>query len=310
MNLGRTIIAAVLLLGVCSVAEAQVTYTVTTYADAFLATGSPGNPDGADLTGLNFGGAGTLVVAPASSVKGEFQSVIKFNLSNGIALFNNTYGTNNWTVGGISLELTSNYGTGGVQPNNPIFPMISGGKFVIEWLSNDDWLEGTGNPNLPAMDGVTYDSLPGLLAGAHEILCTNTYSPPGNNVHVTWVLPVNSNLMADVAAGGDVSFLFHAADDQITYLFNSYFYGRGNEPLIHVTANPALKILSCCFTNSLFHLTGVGGTNLQYQIQANSNLVTTNWQTIGTAMADGAGLIQFDDTYVSSQLQRFYRFSR
>ena len=180
-------------MGVCLLAEAQVTYTVTNNADAFLATGSPANPEGSNLTGLNFGGAGTLVIAPASSVKGEFQSVIKFNLSNGIALFNTTYGINNWTVGGVTLELTSNYGVGGVQPNNPIFNVISGGQFVIEWLSNDDWVEGTGNPNLPTTDGVTYDSLPSLLMGPHEILCTNTYTPPGVNVPVTWTLPLSTN---------------------------------------------------------------------------------------------------------------------
>ncbi len=188
----RQRIFAVTLLCLGSIAKAQVTNTAMTVADAFLATGSPNYQGGADLTGLNFGDAGTLAIAPASSAKGEFQSVIKFNLSNAVSLFNTTYGTNNWTVGGISLELTSNYGTAGVQPNNPIFNAISGGKFVIEWLSNDDWVEGTGTPNLPTTDGVTYNSLPDLLSGAHQILCTNTYAPPGNNVPVTFTLPLDA----------------------------------------------------------------------------------------------------------------------
>ena len=209
-------------------AKAQVTYSGTTSADAFLATGSPGNPEGADLTGLNFGGAGTLVVAPATSVKGEFQSVLEFNLTNAVGLFDTNFGAGNWTITGISLKLTSNYGTGGVQPNNAIFPAISGGQFVIEWLSTNGWPEGTGTPNLPTMDGVTYDSLPDLLSGPHEILCTNTYSPPGNNLPVTYTLPLDTNLVAEVAGGGDVTLLFFAADNQIGYLFNSYSYGRGN----------------------------------------------------------------------------------
>ena len=304
---------AVMLLCLGSIAKAQVTYSGTTSADAFLATGSPGNPDGSDLTGLNFGGAGTLVVASAASIKGEFQSVMRFNLSNAVALFNTSYGTGNWTITGISFALTSNYGTGGVQPNNAIFPVIHGGQFVIEWLANDQWVEGTGTPNLPTTDGVTYDSLPDLLSTNHEILGTNTYSPPGNNVTVTYSLPLNPNLVAEAAGGGDVTFLFYAADDQIGYLFNSYSYGRGNEPLIHVTAalNPVpLKILAGYFTNGLFHLIGSGGTNLQYQVQANSDLETTNWQTIGTTSADGAGIIQFDDTTITNQPRRFYRLSR
>ena len=73
------------MIALCSIAEAQVTATNISVADAFLATGSPNNPLGADLTGLNFGAGGALVVAPASSYDGEYQSLLKFNLSNAIA---------------------------------------------------------------------------------------------------------------------------------------------------------------------------------------------------------------------------------
>src|ERR1700680_2321613 len=111
MSLLRKLAEAGLLLCLGSGAEAQVTYTGTTIADAFLATGSSNNPVGTDLTGLNFGAAGTLVVATAASPKGEFQSVLKFNLADAIALFDASCGTNNWTITGISLELTSNDGT-------------------------------------------------------------------------------------------------------------------------------------------------------------------------------------------------------
>ena len=309
----RPITLFALLLVVCTcLVQAQTTYTGTTYADAFLATGSTNNPVGADLTGLNFGGAGTLVVAPANSAKGEFQSVLKFNLSNAVALFNTNYGAGHWTITNVSLQLTSNYGTGGVQPNNAIFPTISGGTFLIEWLSNDNWVEGTGTPNLPTTDGVTYDSLPDLLSDAHEILCTNTYTPPGNNIPVTYTLPLTTNLVNDVSAGGDVTLLFSAADDQIGYLFNSYSYGRGNEPLIEVTVvlnagQP--EILSGYFMNGVFRLIGSGSTNLSYRVQASSDLTTTNWQSLGTVTADGAGVIQFDDVTATNVGQRFYRLA-
>ncbi len=310
MSRRRAIVFGIMLLCLGSLAEAQVTYSGMNSADAFLATGSPDNPVGTDLTGLNFGGAGTLVVAPAASAKGEFQSLLKFNLANAVAMFNTNYGAGNWIITGVSLKLTSNYGTGGVQPNNAIFPAISGGQFIIEWLSTNDWVEGTGTPNLPTTDGVTCDSLSDLLSVAHEILCTNAYSPPGDNVPVTYALPLNTNLVAEVANGGDVTLLFYAADDQIGYLFNSYSYGRGNEPLILVTANLTQpEMLSGCFTNAGFHITGRGAANLQYQIQATANLTTTNWQILGTVAADGAGGIQFDDTTVSNQPQRFYRLS-
>jgi hypothetical protein len=306
MRLARTIVAALIGIGPAS---AQVTFTTMTSADAFLATGSTNNPIGSDLTDLNFGGAGTLGIAPASSAKGEFQSVIRFDLSGATNLFQANYGTN-WTIANISLELTSNYGTGGVQPNNPIFNVISGGKFVIEWLAHDDWVEGSGRPSFPTSDGITYNMLPDLLSTPHRVLCTNTYSPPGNDVHVLWPLPSDPELIADAAGGGSVSFLFYAADAQISYLFNSYFYGRGNEPLIHVTAAPLIRILSGSFTNGAFQLNGVGPALLEYQIQAASDPGTNNWQTMGTAAADAAGNIQFTDFTATNHLRRFYRLSR
>jgi hypothetical protein len=309
MIMPRNIIAVVILcLG--HFAGAQVTNSSMDTADAFLCTGSPNYENGEDLTGVNFGAAGTLAIAPASSAKGDFQSVIKFNLSNAVALFNTNYGRGNWTITGISLRLTSNYGMAGVQPNNPIFNVISGGQFVIEWLSNDDWVEGTGTPNLPTTDGVDYDSIPFLHTGSHTALCTNTYSPPGNNVPVTWMLPLNTNLVASVASGGDVSFFFYAADDQVSYLFNSYKYARGNEPYINVVAAPRLTILSGAFTNGDFRLSGIGNNNATYHIQASADLLTTNWVTIGTATAGTNGAIQFDDAEAASQPQLFYRFSQ
>lgn len=306
----RPIFIVILLLILPSLSEAQVTYTTTTSEDAFLATGSSNNPAGSDLTGLNFGAAGALAISPPSAAKGEFQSVLEFNLAGAVTLFNATYGTNGWSITGISLQLTSNYGTNGVQPNNPIFNAISGGNFIIEWLSNDEWIEGTGTPNLPTMDGVTYDSLPDLLSTPHEILCTNNYSPPGDNVPVTYALPLHTNLASDAASGGNVSLLFYAADNQIGYLFNSHEYGRGNDPLILVTASPSLEITSGYFTNGAFDLIGIGGDNMKYQVQANTNLATTNWIAIGTVTANGSGIIEFDDPDATNQTQEFYRLSQ
>lgn len=304
----RALLAAGLLAVLPSVSEAQVTYTTSTSQDAFLATGSSNNPDG-DLTGLNFGAAGTLAISPPSADKGEFQSVLEFNLAGAVTLFDTTYGTNGWIITAISLELTSNNATNGIQPNNPIFNAISSGNFAIEWLSDDTWIEGTGTPNLPTTDGVTYDSLPDLLSGPHEILCTNTYSPPGDNVPVTYSLPLNTNVVNDITNGGNLSLLFFAADNQIGYLFNSHEYGRGNDPLVHVTASPSLRITSGRFTSGAFHLTAAGGDNMQYQVEAITNLATTNWITIGSVTADGSGAIEFDDPGATNQ-QEFYRLSQ
>jgi hypothetical protein len=307
----RAFIAVILTAAFVAAAKGQTTYSVKSSADAFLATGSPGNPSGTNLTGLNFGAAGALFVAPASSPNGEFQSLLRFDLSVASNVFNAAYGTNDWKVTGISLTLRGNNGMAGEQPMNLIFPPISAGNFVIEWLSDNDWAEGTGTPITPTTDGVTYDSLPVLLSGPTVLLATNTYTPPGDFVPVTYLLPLDTNVVAEIMNGAQASFLLYAADNQIGYLFNSTNFGRGDEPLMNVTANfiPP-RIVVGYFTNGGFQLIGSGISNLSYAVQANADLAQTNWQTLGTTSADGAGVIQFADTNAVGERRRFYRIEK
>ena len=300
---------AFLLLGFCPLAQAQVTYTGTTTDDSFLATGSPQNPEGTDLTAENFGAAGVLAVAPEVSTGGEFQTVLKFDLSSATNLFAETYGSN-WIISAISLDFAGNFATQGAQPDNAMFNPVNTGNFVIEWMADDDWSEGTGKPMSPTMNGVTYDSLSSLLAGAHEPLCTNTYVPPGNNVHALWPLPLNQDLVTNLLAGGPVSFRLYAADSQISYLFNSHNFGNGNQPLIHVTAVQLPILLSGGITNGWFCLNGIGNSTATYFVQACTNLSTANWQSVGTVVASGTGVIQFSDTNAPNRPQQFYRLSQ
>jgi len=212
--------------------RAGTLYVITnTTADAFLASGSAGNPAGANLTAHNYGGAGTLAIAPASSTKGEFDSVIKFNTAGAIGQFNSTYGAGNWTITGLTLSLASNTGTNGAIPGNNIFNTVSGGNFGIDWLSDDAWMEGSGNPQSPSPTGVNFNSISTLLSSPYDSLGTFTYTPPGNNVYATYSLPLDAGLVSDAAAGGDVSLYFYAADNQISYLFNSRSFSSGHPEL-------------------------------------------------------------------------------
>src|SRR5579885_2708867 len=107
--------------------RADTFFTVTNAtADSFLAASNPS---------LNYGAAGTLAIAPASSAKGEFDSLIKFNLSGAVSQFNTTYGAGNWQITGLTLKLASAFGTQGAQPGNPLFNSINAGSFNIQWLS-------------------------------------------------------------------------------------------------------------------------------------------------------------------------------
>jgi len=204
-------------------------YTINdTIADAFLSGASPT---------LNFGGAGTLAIAPASSAKGEFDSVIMFNTASAISQFNTTYGVGNWTITGLMLSLASNFGTQGAIPNNSLLNTVSGGNFGIDWLAYDSWVEGTGGGNGAANGAVCFNSISTLFSAGYDSLGTYTYTPPGNNVYANYSLPLDANLVSGTAAGGDVSLYFYAADNQASYLFNSKEFAS-NHPELTITAGP------------------------------------------------------------------------
>lgn len=204
-------------------------YTINdSTADAFLSAASPT---------LNFGKAGTLAIGPASSPKGELDSIIKFNLAGAVSQFNTTYGAGNWQITGLTLSLASNFGGQGESPGNGLFSNINGGSFGIDWLSYDSWVEGTGGGSGAANGAVSFNSISTLFSGQHDSLGTYTYTPPGDNVDANYNLPLDANLVSDATAGGDVSLYFYAADNQISYLFNSLNF-TSNHPEFIITATP------------------------------------------------------------------------
>lgn len=241
MNINQTLFrrnaAAAMLAGsICSFAagaRADTSFTINdTTADAYVASGSAANPLGTNLSALNFGGAGTLAISPASSAKGEYDSVIKFNTAGAINQFNTTYGSGNWQITGLTLQLSSNFATQGQQPNNMAFNTINTGSFGIDWLATDNWVEGggtgTGEAGYPSNSELSLQAIPALLAGGTNSLGTFTYTPPGNSSYVNYALPLNVNLVSNTITGGDVSLYFYAADNQVGYLFNSRTFGSGH----------------------------------------------------------------------------------
>src|ERR1700722_5336980 len=145
--------------------KAATTYLINnTTADAFIATGSPSNPGGTNMTGLNFGGGGTLAISSASSPNGAFDSLLKFNLGGAVSQFNSTYGAGNWQITGMTLSLASNFGTQGAHPNNGIFNNINTGMLGVDWLGYDGWTEGTGGgrgpPGYSNKSKCSYNCLP------------------------------------------------------------------------------------------------------------------------------------------------------
>lgn len=232
-----TIHGIVLVLPAATRAQDTVTVNNSTAA-VFMASGSAGNPDGSNLSTNNYGNSGTLAIAPASSTKGAFDSVLLFNTSSAVSQFNSLYGAGNWTITGMSLSLASNFGTQGVQPNNTLFNSINAGSFGIDWLADNTWTVGngggSGTSGYPANNDVDYAYVPTLLGFGYDSLGDFTYTPPGNNVYRTYTLPTDAGLDA-AAANGTVSLFFYAADNQVSYLFNSQVFSS-NHPEITLTA--------------------------------------------------------------------------
>jgi len=217
------------------------TVSIDVNADAFLAAGSAANPVCTDCSNLNFGAAGTLAVSGAGSLKGQFDSVANWNTTSAVSQFNTAFGAGNWHITDISLNLASNFGDQGEQPNNGIFNTINTGQFNVQWISNNSWIEGTGAgmggpPGSPP--SVTFGNRNTTIfpTGTNTAAVgTFTYTPPGDNVVQTYHLTLNPNLVNSVTGGGLTSLYFTAADDQIGYLFNSKTFGT-NHPFFVVSA--------------------------------------------------------------------------
>jgi hypothetical protein len=96
------------------------------------------------------------VTAPGLA-SGEFQSVLRFDLSGAKTSFNSQFGAGQWSIQSITLSLTA------TAPNNAIFNSSATGQFGISWMQNDSWTEGAGTPAAPTTTGITFSTLPSLI---------------------------------------------------------------------------------------------------------------------------------------------------
>src|SRR5215471_95641 len=89
-------------------------------ADAFVATGPTGN-----LSANNYGGDGALGIAHSGLPNGEFQTVLKFDLSGARDSVNAQFGIGKWSFAEAVLQLSV------LPPNNAIYNANAAGFFGI-----------------------------------------------------------------------------------------------------------------------------------------------------------------------------------
>jgi hypothetical protein len=232
-TLNPLILALATALATAAFPAAAATFSLNPAADAFVTTGPTGN-----LSNSNYGGAGALSVAAPGLGRGEFQSVLRFDLSGARSFFDAQYGAGGWGLQSISLSFTA------TTPGNPIFNPTAAGQFDVSWLQNDSWIEGSGTPQSPSANGITFAALPGFLGAGDENLGGFAFNGATSGT-ATYSLSLTPGFAADAAAGNLVSFRLFAADAAVSYLFDSGSFGTvAARPVLTITAIPEPVVAS------------------------------------------------------------------
>jgi hypothetical protein len=186
-------------------------FSTNSFADAFVAAGPTGN-----LSANNYGGGGALAVAASGLTNGEFQTVLKFDLSGARDAFNAQFGVGDWSVQSISLQLTSS------PHNNAIYNAIAAGAFGISLMQNNSWVEGTGTAGSPTTDGISFSTLQSTFINNASDQNLGTFNFPGGSSGAnTYSLTLSPGLLSDVLNGDQASLRMFAADEAVSYLFSS-----------------------------------------------------------------------------------------
>lgn len=192
-------------------------------ADAFVSSSNPAN---------NYGGAGSFHVSAPGLPNGEFQALLKFDLSTAKASFDADYGVGNWALSSASLQLNA------ANPNNLLFNASAPGVIDIGWMQNDTWTEGSGTPSAPGASGITWDTLPTFLSPGDQQLGSINFTGATSG-STLYPLILSSGLDSDAQAGDLTSIRLNAApgDTAVAGLFNSRSFGNAaSRPLLLLDA--------------------------------------------------------------------------
>ena len=205
----RSAIMLVLFRGVACLAQ-LTNFSVNPEADAFVREADPTN---------NYGLAGSLSVAGVSATNGfgipggRADSLVRFQWNEVLNALDAALGNHDWFIACAALRL---YEIG--APNNALFSRGIG-TFEARWLtSGDGWEEGTGSPNAPTMDGVSFRDLASLVNPAHDVslgIFTN------NGVDGAFTITLPAAFAEHLRSGGSTTFHFTPASDSVGFTFFS-----------------------------------------------------------------------------------------
>src|ERR1700735_3065859 len=168
----------------------------------------------------NYGGAGALSVSGpiATNVIGQqeglLDSFMRFDVSGVTSNFNSIYGTGRWGISKLTLVVFEQTDVNNTDFNGGV------GPFEIRWIATNTWTEGTGKPNNPTTDGITYNDEPSLLNPTIESL--GTFVNGGTDSVVRLCLGASASFVSDISTGNLVSlFLTATTNSTVGFTFHS-----------------------------------------------------------------------------------------
>jgi hypothetical protein len=225
---------------------AQTTISQSVSANTFVSSGQPT---------MNFGTLGAMeIAAPTTAQSRTEDSLLQFSTAAIASGFNTDYGTGNWVVSSVTLELFSNVATAGTQPGNSSLNKIAAGEFELDWLSDNNW----------GQTAITWNTLPGVLAGTGNNLqdSLGQFNWPATGASsTTWALGLDPNMISDIGTGGTVTIFGQpTVGSTVGYLFNTSLM-NGAELNVTATQVPEPSALVMIVSSLLGWLTFRGRSN-------------------------------------------------
>ncbi len=274
-------------------------------ADTFVWSQAPTN---------NYGAAGALSVSGSAATNalgqpnGLFDTLMRFPMAGVVAALNSQLGTNAWLVTGVSLSVNEV----GAPPNSIFNRGV--GAFEIRWIGSDAWLEGTGTPNVPTTNGVTYQDLPSLLGSATPV-SLGQFTNRGLDGPLSFPLALPAPLLSNIVAGADLNLYVTATSASVGFTFYAREYlVASSRPSLVITGAarpvPVITSIARLGTNQVA-LRFNTVSNWTYSLQCADGLpAVTNgsWSTLFTAPAQATnGEALFIEP--ATNRQRCYRLS-
>jgi hypothetical protein len=178
-------------------------------------------------------------------------------------------------------------------------------------MASNNWVEGTGIPRAPTIDGVTWNDLSSLLTSNLDV-SLGVFTNAGKDGQEAFGLVLADAFVAGIRQGGELGLHLTAASPSIGFTFNSRNFAKTSaEPLLEITASLAPRIDGIAFSNGAVLVSFGTVSNWTYCLQGADVPAASGADLWNDLLVVPSGSVPGPVTYrdgVTNQ-QRFYRLS-